>query len=202
MNMEKTMRIRLNVVWLLAAGLLLLPGLAPPASAQDEGIKVHGAWVIEVRNPDGSLASRTEFQNALRVEGRELLVRMLTRQAVMGEWWVEARATNDAQLCPFLWAAGVCGFAEQFGTYGGTSGPTITLEGDAFRLAGHFTVETAGSLSRVRTGYSSCSWAGRAQAPHCQLAGVPTPFTERELPTPVQVQPGQIVQVTVRISFS
>lgn len=196
------MKTRYNVVWVIAVALLVLPGLAPSASAQHEGIQVHGDWVIEVRNPDGSLASRTEFKNALRVEGRQLLAGMLTRQSVMGHWFVEATASNGAQLCPYMWAQGVCGFAEPFGNHGGTAGPTITLDGDAFRLAGHFTIETAGSLSRVRTGYTSCGWAARAQAPTCVLGVPPTPFTERELPTPLPVQPGQIVQVTVRISFS
>src|ERR1035438_8313432 len=37
----------------------------PEARGKSEGIKVHGHWVIEIRNPDGSLASRHEFENAL-----------------------------------------------------------------------------------------------------------------------------------------
>jgi len=42
------------------------------ASAQDtgdgattEGIKVHGRWTIEVREPDGTVVERREFENAL-----------------------------------------------------------------------------------------------------------------------------------------
>lgn len=30
-----------------------------------EGVQVHGLWTIDVRNPDGSLASRTKFENML-----------------------------------------------------------------------------------------------------------------------------------------
>ena len=44
---------------------------APPAEpapeegdGSNEGIQVHGHWTIEVTNPDGSLASRTEFERA------------------------------------------------------------------------------------------------------------------------------------------
>lgn len=38
----------------------------PPArKGQSEGIKVHGHWVIEVRNPDGSLVNRVEFENSI-----------------------------------------------------------------------------------------------------------------------------------------
>jgi hypothetical protein len=38
---------------------------ARPASGQHEGITVHGHWVIEVRNPDGTLVTRREFENML-----------------------------------------------------------------------------------------------------------------------------------------
>jgi hypothetical protein len=34
------------------------------ATGPQEGIKVHGHWVIEVRNPDGKVATRREFENA------------------------------------------------------------------------------------------------------------------------------------------
>ena len=30
-----------------------------------EGLQVHGHWRVVVRNPDGSIASRHEFNNAL-----------------------------------------------------------------------------------------------------------------------------------------
>lgn len=48
------------------AGALALGAL--PAHAQEvarEGIHVQGDWVIEVRNPDGSVADRREFSNDL-----------------------------------------------------------------------------------------------------------------------------------------
>jgi hypothetical protein len=37
----------------------------PQRGGNHEGIKVHGHWTIEVRNPDGKLISHTEFENAL-----------------------------------------------------------------------------------------------------------------------------------------
>jgi hypothetical protein len=36
-----------------------------PSGGSHEGITVHGHWTIEVRNPDGSLARRVEFENSL-----------------------------------------------------------------------------------------------------------------------------------------
>jgi hypothetical protein len=41
------------------------PAEQSPTKGQHEGIKVHGHWTIEVRNPDGTLVSHTEFENAL-----------------------------------------------------------------------------------------------------------------------------------------
>jgi hypothetical protein len=55
---------------LLAAGTSqVFAQNAGRAPGMQEGVKVHGDWVIEVRNPDGKLAHRREFKNALM--GRE-----------------------------------------------------------------------------------------------------------------------------------
>jgi hypothetical protein len=59
------------------------------ASAPDspaEGISVHGHWTIEVKNPDGTLAERREFDNALQPGGKESLVKLLARQTSVGGW--------------------------------------------------------------------------------------------------------------------
>ncbi len=42
-----------------------LPEGKPAAKGAQEGIKVHGHWTIEVRNPDGSLDKHVEFENAI-----------------------------------------------------------------------------------------------------------------------------------------
>ena len=47
------------------ANASVAPAVKPPAKAAKEGIKVHGHWTIEVRNPDGMLARHVEFENAL-----------------------------------------------------------------------------------------------------------------------------------------
>ena len=52
---------------------------------QSEGIKVHGHWTIEVRNPDGKVASYTEFENALNTP-QAILANLLTGTAVAGFW--------------------------------------------------------------------------------------------------------------------
>jgi len=82
-----TLTPKLVVGWLVAA-LVCSPsgtaaayaqgsGPAPPAGGPHEGIKVHGRWTIEVRNPDGSLASRHEFDNSLMDGGSAFIAGLL-----------------------------------------------------------------------------------------------------------------------------
>ena len=59
------------------------PGPTGPNGAT-EGIKIHGRWVIEVREPGGKLLSRHEFDNALTDDGADLLAQMFTRQRIAG----------------------------------------------------------------------------------------------------------------------
>jgi hypothetical protein len=45
------------------------PAAKPAAKGQHEGITVHGHWVIEVKNPDGKVTARSEFENSLAPPG-------------------------------------------------------------------------------------------------------------------------------------
>ncbi len=55
-----------------------------------EGIKVHGDWTIVIRNPDGSVALRHEFKNALAVgfNADRLLAQFLAGDMVPGHWGI------------------------------------------------------------------------------------------------------------------
>ncbi len=58
---------------------------------QREGIKVHGHWTIEVRNPDGKVVSHREFENSLATNlggGAPLLAAILGRNVTPGSWQV------------------------------------------------------------------------------------------------------------------
>src|SRR5687767_7580490 len=57
------------------------PAAAKPSSPSGpkEGIKVHGRWTIDIRNPDGKLVSRRDFKNALTANGGAFLGRFLQR---------------------------------------------------------------------------------------------------------------------------
>lgn len=181
----------------LALGLVLAgepaaradTGAAQP-DATSGGIQVHGHWTIEVRNPDGSLASRREFENALVPgEGDAALARMFNRNQMNWKWVVEVGEDSPS----------------------GTGGPcrpavtppngrpctvrqpdvTVTVAGETVRLSGAVTAQQASDVSRFAT---------LLDAVH--NGGTITRFTEKRLPAPVSVAAGQVIQVTVVFSFS
>jgi hypothetical protein len=61
-----------------------------------EGIKVHGHWTIEVRNPDGKLVSHTEFENSLDTNGAETLSDVLLGLAGPGGYVVFLNSSGFA----------------------------------------------------------------------------------------------------------
>ena len=76
-----------------------------PAKAGGEGIKVHGHWKIVVKNPDGTVASATEFENALVTAGAgdQILSGLLTGQLTWGGMDIAIVGTGMcASLCDIL----------------------------------------------------------------------------------------------------
>jgi hypothetical protein len=69
---------------------------ASPARGQQEGIKVHGHWTIEVRNPNGTLVTHREFENALTPSGGLCLSFILTRNGTPGLWRIHLGGANTA----------------------------------------------------------------------------------------------------------
>lgn len=90
------------------------------AKGQHEGIKVHGHWVIEVKNPDGSLAKRVEFENSLvtptnypqaSLTGSQALVGVLSGVAALSAsqavatglsspWIIDLESANSGNVSP------------------------------------------------------------------------------------------------------
>ena len=89
--------VNLSVFCEAQSGAVPAPHSAPAAAArpvghprgEHEGIKVHGHWTIEVKNPDGKLVSHTEFENALvQPEGAQNLVNLLLGSFVSGGYMI------------------------------------------------------------------------------------------------------------------
>jgi len=160
-----------------------------PGRGQSEGIRVHGHWTLEIHNPDGTLASRHEFENALiPTMGSPLLAGLLGNFYVDTTWGI------------YLWGnPGPCGPVAtndpcQIGqpplvvTLPTSSGsPSGTLE-----LSASVTAARDSTLFNVNTVWSALV-RGTTNRHFNQ-------FSERGIN--IQVLRGQIVQVKVVFSFS
>jgi hypothetical protein len=66
---------------------------AEAAKLGSEGIKIHGHWVLVVKNPDGKVVERREFDNSLVTynaaneypTGDQTILALLSRNATMGD---------------------------------------------------------------------------------------------------------------------
>lgn len=202
----------------IAAILVLLAlGVVSPAAQQREGIRVHGDWVIEVLNADGTLAQRHEFKNALVLgHGDVALADLLSRKVSAGRWEVRLFPEDDQHLTGAVCAKGgdpsQCVVTEPYP--GSTDnlqefytlqvlnplGPLGKLE-----LVGSATASRAGNIKSVDTRIYRCApTTGPAEC----LVTPPGPaaaaivLTRRDLPDPISITVGQIVQVKVVLSFS
>jgi len=199
----------------MLAVFLSLALSAAPAMAQasksgggpQEGIKVHGHWSIEVRDPDGSLVSHHEFENALVVGGGPSSGDALLAGLLAGTYgrvvnWSVQLVTNLSSLtgpCRFNGQPFSCQIVQGPGRnppiFGGL---LVRVPADApgtLELSGQATVAGTDPIEVVTTDGEVCL------GQECNF-GQGFHFTRHVLSTPIQVAPGQNVNVTVRISFS
>lgn len=170
----------------LTLSMVTMLGLVFPAiaTAQHDGIKVHGAWTIEIHNPDGSLASRHEIQNALTPSGAQSLASILggARNVGRGSWRVLVRGLDN--ICQSSNVACSIGEDPQTTPANGILSVTIVDSGLAIRLHGSVTVVVDSRLTEVET---------------YQFFNL---FSARTLPQQIPVVAGQVVSISVVISFS
>lgn len=193
--------------WVAAAAVAATLGLAtnlrgqetspvppvPPSGATEarggprEGIKVHGHWTVTVRNADGSIASRTEFENALVASGGQLLAGLLTRGDTLER---------------MSWRVALVGGAATYLIAEGEAGPnrfpnlvvSAVAGSPALTATGSAKAAAANDLATVRTELEARDSAG--------LISRVTAFTSKALAAPIAVQAGQTIDVTVVLSFS
>lgn len=187
-------------VWIV---VLAFCGLGTPIAAQSpaEGIRIRGHWTLEVRNPDGSLADRREFDNHLG-SGASVLPRILARQKTPGIWQVYFGTSEMTQVTsagdatsPFL----VLGDSLRTAT-------VTTPQGDTLMLKATATATASGTIKTVHTFLSDCP--ATVAPSECAATNYPyssfttTAITVNGQPTPLPLVKDQILQVTVTITFS
>jgi hypothetical protein len=184
----------------------------PPAGGPSEGIRVHGDWTIEVRQPDGSLVSRSQFQNALTTLGRDRLNSFLSRANTPGAWAVTLDGTSPSTT-PCRLVDGTtpasCNVVESISALSPSSYvsknltvsvPSTGANADKLVLSGSITAGHDGDVKLVGTSNWVC---GSSTAPDsCSGTIGPYPITQTSLGAAIPVLSGQQILVTVVISFS
>jgi hypothetical protein len=209
-----------HIFFRLALGILLTLGIganaqeanqAKPAGGPREGIKVHGHWTIEVRNPDGKLVTHREFENSLG-NGQFTLGPTLGRTATVGNWFVAVSGNPGPCLLASIQI--YCGITESTNLiYNQTNVvKSLTVSAPFFgspgagtlTLSGTFTVQNASQISTINTSVQVCPPnVTPASCPPVDGfgSGSSSAFSIATI-TPIAVTVGQLVQITVVFSFS
>ena len=178
-------------------------GEAAPPGPGVEGIKVSGHWTIEVREPDGRLVSRTEFENALTTSGVGSLAAFLARDKTPGLWRIHLNGSTS-EPCLNAGTPAACIIAE-------SGDPTsvsnifknlavnLTSANTVMQLSGTATAQQTVAVTKVTTYVYKCA---NTVAPASPCSSVQTAFTEKTLATPVSITQNQQLAVTVDFSFN
>jgi len=196
------------------------PAKPSAPKGQSEGIKVHGHWTIEVRNPDGKVVTHREFENAIAPNGALPLTGVLSGEYTTGGFEVEIG--GSLELCSGLpscylvdsrnsWAC-----SEEHSPCGALTYTPNTISGGftvGYTLTGSIQ-PTAGSsvnyISFVQSGIFVCTPVGGISptTPQACVTTGPTSggwdleqLTSTSI-SPIQFTSGQSLSVTVVISFS
>jgi hypothetical protein len=192
-------------------------GAAQSGGGLSEGIKVRGRWVVEIRNPDGTLAARHEFDNSLHAGGAMTLARLLGRDGVPTRWVIQLGRYELASPCEGGTSNGLvvneCFIVDPDSNprpAGTAVFPTLTTAIGAnltqVVLTGNATALVSGQIQYVATRLGTCLSSTSVTA--CNNSGGGNYFTVHDLRDPqghlrpLAIEAGQIVQVTVVLSFS
>lgn len=210
------------------SALLAKTTSAQSNSGPAEAIKVHGHWTIDVRDSDGTLVTHRDFENGLTLQGKNGLVRLLGRQITNGAWHVGLANSSGNHPCespadsvgnpasptpcqilePDFWGPAVVNSPYFFKTL------ILSLpDSGGLVLSGTATAARNGTIDLVNTRIYNCPPNNGPQACAATNTIGRFEFTEKQLAQPVNgscpepacavnVVKGQIIQVTVTISFS
>jgi hypothetical protein len=186
---------------------------------------VHGHWTIEVRNPDGTLATHREFENNLiggNYDGAAFIAAVLSRTVTVGSWGISLKGASGknfividepnssmAALDSTNCASSPGGSTYTCSTSLSISGPNATAGGG---LAGNTNAVTLTGSASVPQGYPSTITLVETDNYPCTAPSTTTAcldsgnvgiggVTLTGSFTPVPVTAGQTVAVTVVISF-
>jgi hypothetical protein len=211
-NVMKQLAILRDGVAMLLATVMLVSSASAQTSApkgQSETIKVHGHWTIVVKNPDGSVASHREFENALfQGDGDVVLAAILSRTSSTGMWAIELDGPTAAKPCHNGTSGVQCEILEPNGNLisgeeafenltmqlAGTPKAQVILSGTAKSING-------GQINLVSTFIGICNASVLPSSCGRYGSGIHR-LTMHTLTPPMTIVASQSINVTVTLSFS
>jgi hypothetical protein len=160
-----------------------------PGKSLDGTIKVHGHWVINVRNPDGTVADHREFENSLAIDqgGDAFLIGLLAGYYVPGDFGIEIDGVACHYACgivtsPSTWPGlDLCqvgddapGHCSTTLSYNAVLAPSTGST--SFILSGSILAPDVGTLVEVRTFFNACN-AVNGYHPVAPIVAPPGPST-------------------------
>jgi hypothetical protein len=170
-------------------------------------------WTFEIYEPDGTLVEKRTIENALTLGGTFMLTQLLSRSQSTGLWRLTVSSdikkvcVNDQgpiHFCRITEPAENLGAADGLPNIFRTLHVSTTSASSgmvSLVLQGNFTASLTGEISGVESANLPCD-------PNVAPTDCPnfswgfSEFTTRVLDTPIEVQEGQQVEVTVVIGFN
>jgi hypothetical protein len=174
-----------------------------PSGVPGGGIKVHGHWTIDLRNPDGTLATHREFENSLAPLGPSVLASNLAHQTVTGTWNIQLQGSVcSGAYCTIYEDLDINAIGPNVFKGLTVSAPTSGPYNYALVLSGSFIAPTSGTVGAVATYVNTCTPfyapSSCTYGSFITVADSSFTFTFENIP----VIGGQLVDVNVVISFS
>jgi len=183
-----------------------------PAKGSSEGVKVHGHWTIEVRNPDGTLVNHREVDNAFNtIQGAETLSKVLGRVITPGRWTITLGSGSPNEICENpVGTPSINCFIQESSDGASQSNSfktlvvTVTGSPNTLKISGSMTAARDGLINDISSFMSFC--LGTISPATCRDS-LPDGegslnFTNTSLTTPIVVLADQQVQVSVVFTFS
>ena len=169
------------------------------------GIRVHGHWKIAVFEPNGTKVREITFQNALVNPGT--LPALIRGEAVAGGMYIVATNQNAQSS-----GTGPCNPDCEIAPNGLTTGIShdsnnlvLSYQGNNFetlRLAGSVTATASSTIDLVQTWITLCNGSVKNSSQCSDGSDSASVFTQKTLNSGVAVTAGQIIQITVDLTFS
>jgi hypothetical protein len=206
-----------------------------PADGMHQGLTMHGHWIIDIKDPDGTPRQHHEFENSIQYDGQNYLIGLMSGYGAAGPWEIyfsNAGATTAGSpcntgnypYCAIVYSTTTTPGQFACSIYTCASGLTITPTfgaGPTLTLSGSIAATQAGTIGFVATGMNACGQTGVASFPTAISTVSPATCytspnggtnsigndfggtaTSTTLSAPISVAKGQLMQITVVLSFS